>query len=377
VTVLAETGWLAFDEQAQREYRLALAYRMPYFFHPRLSFGVAPFGQYRDDVTDRSWQAGLETSLVYELGAFRLLTLQHRYTTRRVLDFRLGSESALDLEELLRLIAAGTLDSAGRRLNRSTLGLSGVLGRFDPTRPGDALQLRPSVELTVPSRFNTIEYFAADVPVFHYRPIGGRVAVAARLRVGRVWPFGKTIRGDSVAGLIEALQLRDVLLTAGGTGSVRGWGEGLLGRKFVDLIFLPTDDPDSLEVVPRGYAPRGGLARASASVELLLPFPGLGKTWGSFLFLDAGRVWTPDSRFQSPDRFDENRWFFGAGVGVELRTAIGPVRVALGSKLNPSPLDLRDPHAVFAALAQDRPLSTVPEDGKRRLHLHISLGQSF
>jgi outer membrane protein insertion porin family len=376
VTAVAETGLLAAGEP-QREYRLAVAYRAPWFFHPRLSFSVSPFGHYRDDVTDRSWQAGLETSLVYELGAYRLVTLQHRYSTRRVLDFRLGSGSALDLVELLRLIAEGSLDSAGRRINRSTLSLSGTLGRFDPTRPANAVQLRPSIEITAPARLNTVEYLAIDVPALFFRPLGNRIAIAARVGIGRVFPFGKTIRGDSVAGLLEALQLRDVLLTAGGTGSVRGWGEGLLGPKFVNLRFAPTADPDSLEVTPGGYAPRGGLSRASASIELLLPFPGLGDTWGTHVFLDAGRVWTPDTRFQTPDPFHESGWFFGAGAGVEARTLIGPVRIALGWKLNPSPLDLRDSEEVFAALSRDLPISVVPTDWKRRLHLHVSLGQSF
>jgi len=376
VSGLAQSGQFAIDAQPERRYRLSVTFREPYFFDRRLSANVSPFGQYRDDLTDRSWQAGLETSLIWDMGAYRLLTLTHRLSTRRILDFRLGTGDAVDLATLLRLIGEGAIDSLGRRVDRSTLALSGAIGRYDPTRPTRALQARPSIEVTVPSGFNTIEYALLDVPLSAYRPLTDRVAIAARARMGRVFPFGKTVRGDSVAGVLEALQLRDVLLTAGGTGSVRGWGDGQLGPKFVNLLFSEITE-DSLQIDARGYAPSGGLARASAALELQLPFPGLGESWGTHVFLDGGRVWTPDDRFSSEDPLNLSRWFFGAGAGIDASTPVGPIRVSFGWKLNPSPLDLRDAADVFAAIRNDRPVTSAPASSWRRLHLHVSLGQSF
>ncbi len=377
VSALAETGILSVGDQDNQEYRLSVAYRAPWFLHRRYSLTVEPFGYYRDNITDRSWQAGIETSLTYELGPYRFITLQHRYSHRRILDFRLGGGSTLDLETLLRLIGEGAIDSLGRGMERSTLSLSGTVGRFDPTRPARTIQGRPTLEITTPAGLNTIEYFAADLPIFGYLPLGPRVTATARAQIGRVWPYGKTTRGDPRSSLVAALQLRDVLLTAGGTGSVRGWGEGQLGPKFVNLTLTPIEGTDSLELGARGYAPSGGLARISGSAELHLPFPGLGESWGTHLFLDAGRVWTPDVRFRADDPYDSERWFFGTGVGIQVRTLVGPIRISVGYKLNPSELDLRDAEPVLDALLEGRPISSVPVNSKRRYHIHFSLGQSF
>ena len=108
-----------------------------------------------------------------------------------------------------------------------------------------------------------------------------------------------------------------------------------------------------------------------------MPFPGLGSSWGTHIFLDGGRVRTGDARFAGADLYDEQRWFFAAGAGFQVRTIVGPVRLSAGWKLNPSALDLRDPDAVFGALLTGRPVTSVPTDWKHRLHLHLSLGHVF
>ena len=373
-----QTGLLSLTEQPEREYGLSVSYRRPFTFHPRVTLNVAPYGRYRDNLVDRSWEVGNETTLIYELGQYRFLTLQHRYSSRRVLDYRLGSANAIDLATLLRLVGQGALDSLSNRIDRSTFSLSATIGRFDPTSPAQALQARPTVEVTTPAALNTIEFTRIDVPVLGYLPLGRGFALATQGRFGRVYPFGKTLRsGSDGEGLLRAAQLRDVLLTAGGTGSVRGWGNGLLGPKFPNLVFTGLGEGDTLTAVTDGYVPGAGLARATASVELRTPFPGLSSRWGLHAFLDAGRVWTPDARFRGEDPYGEQRWFYGAGGGVDVSTLVGPIRVSLGYKLNPSPLDLRDATKVFEAISEGSPISSVPTEWKRRFHIHVALGQIF
>lgn len=377
-TATFQTGVLSLAEQAQREYGLTVAYRRPFTFHPRLTLNVAPYGRYRDDQVDRSWEVGNQTTLVYELGQYRFLTFQHRYSSRRVLDYRLGSANAIDLATLLRLVGEGALDSLSNRIDRSTLSLSATIGRFDPTSPAQALQGRPTIEVTTPPGLNTIEFTRIDVPILGYLPLGHGFALATQARFGRVYPFGKTLRDDGDGeGLLRAAQLRDVLLTAGGTGSVRGWGNGLLGPKFPNLVFEGLSAGDTLTAKTDGYVPSGGLARATASVELRTPFPGLSGRWGLHAFLDAGRVWTPDTRFRGEDPYGEQGWFYATGAGVDVSTIVGPIRLSVGYKLNPSPLDLRDAKRVFQAIAADEPISSVPTDWKRRFHIHVALGQVF
>jgi outer membrane protein assembly factor BamA len=100
--------------------------------------------------------------------------------------------------------------------------------------------------------------------------------------------------------------------------------------------------------------------------------------WQSFVFLDGGRVWTPDSRFAlGAGAIDQEDFFASTGVGVGYETVVGAVELALGYKLNPSELDQRSPQAVFDALREGRDLSTVPTEGRRRWHLHFSIGATF
>lgn len=375
-SAVAQTGYLASGGIPDELYQLTVSYREPLFFDPRLSLTIAPFGLYRDNSTDRSSQLGVETTLIYALGAFEYITLQHRYSTRRVFDYRFGSGSTIDLETLLALAAEGALDTIGPRIERSAIGLSATIGRFDPTRPVPGLNLRPTVEVTTPPALNTIEFTRAELPLAGYRPLTRRIGIAASARVGRVFPFGKTLVGDSI-GAVEQVRLRDVLLTAGGTGSVRGWGNGLLGPKVLNLRLRRVEGTDSIVAVgTEGYIPAGGLARATFATEIRLPFPGLNESWGTHVFFDGGRVWSPGSQLRREET-DEERWFYSTGAGIDAKTIVGPVRLSVGYKLNPSVLDVRRARAVFEALAEGRPATSIPGERGRRWHLHLSLGQAF
>jgi outer membrane protein insertion porin family len=377
-TATFQTGLLSLTGKPEREYGLTVSFRRPFTFHPRLTLNVAPYGRYRDNLVDRSWEVGNETTLIHELGPYRFLTFQHGYSSRRVLDYRLGSANALDLATLLRLIGEGALDSLATRIDRSTLSVSATIGRFDPTSSAQALQARPTLEVTAPAALNTIEFTRVELPVLGYMPLRNGFALAAQARLGRVYPFGKTLANDDDGeSLLRAAQLRDVLLTAGGTGSVRGWGNGLLGPKFPNLVFSGLGTGDAPSAVTDGYIPAAGLARATASIELRTPFPGLSDRWGLHAFLDAGRVWTPDARFRGEDPYGEQGWFYGAGAGVDVATLVGPVRLSVGYKLNPSPLDVRSADDVFEAISEGRPISSVKTDQSRRFHIHVALGQIF
>jgi hypothetical protein len=51
--------------------------------------------------------------------------------------------------------------------------------------------------------------------------------------------------------------------------------------------------------------------------------------------------------------------------------------VAVGYKLNPSPLDLRSPQDVLDALTNGTPIEAAPTSNRRRFHLHFSIGATF
>jgi outer membrane protein assembly factor BamA len=122
----------------------------------------------------------------------------------------------------------------------------------------------------------------------------------------------------------------------------------------------------------------GGLARLLGSAEVQLPLPGFSDAWQTFLFFDSGRVWTPDSRFAlNAGELDQDDYFASVGAGIGYETVVGAIQFAVGYKLNPSALDLRSPQGVLDALEEGRPLSSVPTEPRRRLHLHFSIGSTF
>ena len=126
------------------------------------------------------------------------------------------------------------------------------------------------------------------------------------------------------------------------------------------------------------YVPLGGLARISGGVELQFPIPGLGARFAGHVFLDGGRVWTPDHRFLPPDDpYDQDKAYFSTGGGMGIETPVGPIRVSVGYKLNPSPLDLRDPNEVLKRLLAKESILDVPAETLRRFQLHLTLGRSF
>jgi outer membrane protein insertion porin family/translocation and assembly module TamA len=101
---------------------------------------------------------------------------------------------------------------------------------------------------------------------------------------------------------------------AGGSSSVRGYGYQRAG---------PLDDDDD---------PLGGLTLTEASVELRVPIPLWGRLrdrLGAVAFLDGGQLSEPAFAWRTRDLF------FGGGVGLRVRTPLGPLRLDVGLPIHP------------------------------------------
>jgi outer membrane protein assembly factor BamA len=150
----------------------------------------------------------------------------------------------------------------------------------------------------------------------------------------------------------------------------------MLGPKFPDIRFY--DEGDSVRTEADGYVPLGGFTRASFSVELRLPVPPLGPRMAAHLFLDGGRVWTGDSRFATgDDSFDQQRFFYATGAGLDLATPVGAIRLSVGYKLNPSLLDLVDSDDLLRALDDGTDTAGLERHDSRRWQVHIAIGSSY
>jgi translocation and assembly module TamA len=189
----------------------------------------------------------------------------------------------------------------------ASLSYDGSNDLLDPT-VGYRLALRFSPEASLQS--GTFGYARTQVDASLYQPFTPTVTLAGRIRLGTILGAGR----DSIAPSRR--------FYAGGGGSVRGYGFQRLGPR--DPVF---DDPI------------GGRSLTEFALEARIRWG----NWGVVPFVDGGNIST------SPlPKFENLR--FGAGVGIRYHTRFGPIRVDVGTPLNPRSGDSRV--AVYVSLGQ-------------------------
>lgn len=188
----------------------------------------------------------------------------------------------------------------------ATLSYDGSDNLLDPTR-GFRLSGRLSPELSLQN--GAFGYVRAQVDASAYQPVGARVVVAGRLRFGH-------IAGASAARIAPSRRFY-----AGGGGSVRGYGFQAIGPR--DL----NDDPI------------GGRSLAEFALEARIRVG----DFGIVPFLDGGNI----SRRSIPGLGSMR---FGAGIGARYHTNFGPIRIDVGTPINPQRGDPRI--AVYVSLGQ-------------------------
>jgi outer membrane protein insertion porin family len=371
-----QSGAGAVGTEAEQLLRASLSLTQPYVFIPRLSLIVGPYAEYRNDQKDESVAVGFNTALVYRLGPLSSVALEYRFSTRDIQEYHFGTASTgdIDLLELLTLRYPPLLDSLGYKEDKSTFSLSGSFANVDDlTDPRRGWLFRPSGKITFPGAWSTAQFGRVDLSISRFQPLGAKVVLAARVSAGRLFPYGKSVPTEGSNPIFSFIHLRDESMTAGGTNDVRGWGDRMLGPKVPDVEAQIVGSDTVLTADE--YVPIGALARVSGSLELRFPAPGMTPAWRTQVFLDAGRVWTPDERFsQSRLLPGEESLRWSAGVGLSYQTPVGALGLSLGYKLNPSPLDLRDAGKVLDAYVAGRPIESVETDALSRLHLHFSFG---
>ena len=373
VSGLAQTGVWSTEDIPEILYRGTVTLTQPYVFHRRLSLVGGPLVEHRDDYRDRSKAIGFNASLIYQIDPLRSFALRYQISDRRIEEARGGeyTSGAIDFLTYLSNLAKGS------RVLKNSMAVQGSYGSLDDMSiPREGYLLRPSAEITFVPSLNSVEYFRFEIPLYVFYPLNDDFGFASRLSAGSILVFGKGLPQGNETAAEKFLQLRDVLFTAGGPEDVRAWGSRLLGPKFPDIRVASTSPDTTFDV--NGYIPIGGLARIVASLEFRMPFPGLGRAAGIALFLDAARIWNPQPEFNSVGAWeDENKFFYGTGLGLLYRLPVGTIRLDLGYKLNPSFQDLREASDIVNAAATGTPVADVSAHNSKRYHVHFSISVSF
>jgi len=363
--VTAESGIGALEPVRNRSIGVSLLVRQPYVWHRSVSAAVRPFLQYREDFGDRSRLFGLETSLIYHHADLETFTIQHELSRNRI------------DEALLPLPVSELFENGGATFEptfvRSVFKAIATYGKLDdPLAPRSGFRLQPSAEVTGPTSLSDVEYFRLALEAVGAVPLSERTGLFIRLSGGRLFPYGESDPVTSDSPLRAAVGVRRVMFTAGGMFDLRGWSQGLAGPK-VPLVIV---EPDGVSI--ERYVPVGGLARVTGSVDLELPFPFLRAQHRTYVFVDAGRVWSPDPGFGPGDpELALDPWLYSVGGGLQFSTVAGPVRLGVGYKLNPTIVDLLAPTDVAGALRAGEDLSTLERSGLRRWHVHLSIGRGL
>ena len=184
---------------------------------------------------------------------------------------------------------------------------------LDPKR-GVRVSLRLSPEISIQNGIRS-SYVRAQLDASAYQPITSRVVLAERVRLG-------TIPGVNVNSIAPSRRFY-----AGGGASVRGFTYQGVGPR--DALGNPS----------------GGRSLSEFSLEARVQTGLMGGAVSLVPFVDAGTVGTTASP-------TVNGLKVGAGIGLRYQTSFGPIRLDLGTPLNPS-------------------------KGDSRIGVYVSLGQAF
>lgn len=181
--------------------------------------------------------------------------------------------------------------------NKSGFTLGATLDKsndlFDPTR---GWKFSGNFTWMGPGFLSRLTYTRLILEGSKYHHIGAGVHLAARMRAGVMQPTGST----------GVTPLEDRFLL-GGANSLRGWAR------------------NQIAPAGQGELQLGGNSMLETGLEFRVP---VYEIFGAALFLDAGNVW------QDAFAHDVTDLLYNAGIGLRVRTPIGPGRVDLAVPLN-------------------------------------------
>ena len=309
------SGRASFIEQTAN-----IDYLFPYLFNTKSSFVVSPFFQHLDEKSFELIRGGVTNSFIYRYSENLTGTASYQYTKNKELTQQLNVD----------------LPDTTQRYDLSSFQFTGYYGAgFRRQQIGWVV--RPYLEFSGIFGAATFSFQKASIDIRRFTRLSSSTVLATRIEGGSIFSAGQ----DSLPSNIRYF--------LGGTSSVRGWLRQELGpkRALVDSTGFER------------YVPVGGRTFFGFNLEIRQELNAFIKGFGLAVFLDGGQVW------RKRIDFSERPMQFGAGGGIRYQSPIGPLRLDVGFKLNPTPEDLNK--------FQGRDFN----QGLETFAIHFSIGQAF
>ena len=302
------------------EQSLRLDYLFPYIYNTKSSIVISPFGQHLLENNYELLRAGLTNSFIYRYSKNLTGSASFEYTKNQELSEQFDTslpDTTLEYDLSSFQFTSYYNETLGRR------------------KEGWVIQ--PYVELSGLFGLATFQFQKLSADIRRFERLGKSTMLAARLQGGALY----NVPSDSLPNNIR--------FYLGGTNSVRGWYRQQLGPKRAR-----TDSTGFEE-----YVPVGGRAMLGFNLEVRQDLDFFIEGLGMAVFLDGGQVW------RTLGRMNSRPIQFGTGGGFRYQSPIGPVRIDIGYKLNPTSEDLNRYRGRNFGSAWNR------------IGIHFSIGQAF
>ena len=322
------SGRASFIEQTA-----SFDYLFPYIFNTKSSVVISPFGQHLLEKSFELLRGGITNSFIYQYNENVTGSLSYQYTKNK---------------ELSQQTDASLPDST-LQYDLSSLQFSGYYSQgFSRQQRGWVIQ--PYAEVSGFLGMATFSFQKLSVDVRKYIEVTPSTTLATRVQAGSLF----SVDTDSLPNNIRFF--------LGGTNSVRGWYRQELGPKQarVRTDSVQQNDGtfrDTTEFVR--YIPTGGRSMFGFNIEVRQDLDALIKGFGISAFLDGGQVWN------DIEKVGNRPIQFGVGGGFRYRSPIGPLRIDVGYKVNPTDQDLD--------IYQGQDFGNFWD----RIGIHFSIGQAF
>jgi len=374
-------------------YNASIDLRQPWFGSPHNQLAMSLF-------THRRSAPGIYVDYGYGTS----LTFTRDVTDRAPLSLNYRFEiSRVDAGDVYFCINYGVCDAptlealrGNQRLSPFTI-TSSIDRTNDPFSPNRGYRANASVEHASAFTLSDFRYNRATLDGASFYQVRKRGAIGVHARVGWVSPLGSTAQAVGIdAGFGDGILHPRKRFYAGGSHSVRGFGENQLGPRVLTIPVGMLQSHDSLNVActsgtdvtacdpnagnlkDRDFEPRplGGNFVAEGSVEARFP------AWRELIgavFVDAGLV-----QQKTNPTLPRRRAAITPGFGVRYHSPVGPIRADIG--LNPGTTEslpvvtesIVNGQKTLITLQQHR--SYAPSKGGgllNRVVLHLSIGEAF